>query len=72
MNWGGFLAIASDLQLIPRLMGLDSLQAAVEQVSVAPHRVERDNELVGVHTVSCCTLLSPLEMVPSTSYCVLL
>lgn len=48
MNWGGFLAIASDLQLIPRLMGLDSLRATVEQASVAPHRVERGNELVGL------------------------
>lgn len=50
MNWAGFLAISSDLQLIPRLMGLDVLQAAVEQVSVAPHRVERDIELVSWHS----------------------
>lgn len=45
MTWAGFLAISSDVQLIPRLMGLDDLQAAVEQVSMAPHRVERDTEM---------------------------
>ena len=45
MTWASFLATSSDLQLIPRLMGVDDLQAAVEQVSVAPHRVERDTEL---------------------------
>lgn len=44
MSWAGFLTINSDLQLIPRLMGLGDLQAAVEQVSVAPHRVDRDTE----------------------------
>lgn len=46
LAWAGFLAIASDLQLIPRLMGIDALQAAVEQVSVMPHRVEKDAGLV--------------------------
>lgn len=48
MFWPGVLAVASDLQLIPRLMGLDALKAAVEQVSVAPHRVKVDSEVVSV------------------------
>ncbi|CAM9359647.1 unnamed protein product [Hapterophycus canaliculatus] len=39
MFWPGVLAVASDLQLIPRLIGLDALKAALEQVSTAPHRV---------------------------------
>lgn len=48
MFWPGVLAVASDLQLIPRLIGLDALKAAVEQVSVAPHRMKVDNEIVSV------------------------
>ncbi|CAM9330078.1 unnamed protein product [Scytosiphon promiscuus] len=38
MFWPGILAVASDLQLLPRLIGLDALKAAMEQVSRAPHR----------------------------------
>lgn len=51
LAWAGFLAIASDLQLIPRLMGIDTLQAAVEQVSVMPHRVEKDVWLVSWYLI---------------------
>ncbi|CAN0275302.1 unnamed protein product [Ectocarpus sp. 6 AP-2014] len=43
IHWAGFLAASSDLQLVPRLIGLGALKAAVEQVSVAPHRMERGN-----------------------------
>ncbi|CAB1118642.1 unnamed protein product [Ectocarpus sp. CCAP 1310/34] len=31
IHWTGFLAASSDLQLVPRLIGLDALKAAVEQ-----------------------------------------
>ena len=49
--WAGFLAIASDLQLIPRLTGIEALQAAVEQVSVTPHRAEKDVLLVSWYSI---------------------
>ncbi|CAM9626931.1 unnamed protein product [Laminaria digitata] len=55
MCWTDYLAVASDLQLIPRLMGIDALKVAMEQVSSAPHRMQaRDGlgDLSGKHSSS--------------------
>lgn len=46
MGWPDFLAMASDLQLVPRILGVGALKAAMEQVSEAPHRLQRDGGLV--------------------------
>lgn len=53
MCWTDYLAVASDLQLIPRLMGVDALKVAVEQVFSAPHRVQARDGLVSVPTDPC-------------------
>ncbi|CAM9404677.1 unnamed protein product [Ectocarpus fasciculatus] len=62
IHWAGFLAASSDLQLVPRLMGLDALKAAVEQVSVAPHRLERGNGQPSSHRNSAAMQRSAAGM----------
>lgn len=57
ISWTDFLAIASDLQLVPRLVGVGALKAAVEEVSSAPHRVQKDGGLVRVHFVNAVHVL---------------
>lgn len=50
MQWADFLAMASDLQLVPRIVSVDDLKQAVEHVFAAPHR-----KLPGREQVSVCS-----------------
>lgn len=53
MCWTDYLAVASDLQLTPRLIGIDALKVAMEQVVSAPHRVQERGGLVSMRTNPC-------------------
>lgn len=46
MRWADFLALASDLQLVPYLVGIEVLKATMETVFSATHRTQGGHERV--------------------------
>ena len=68
MCWTDYLAVASDLQLIPRVTGIDALRVAMEEVSSAPHRVQERDGLVSVLTNRTRAYGWVLVALPGASY----
>lgn len=59
MNWADFLAMASDMQLVPYLMGVEALKAAMHQVSALSNLAQGE---VGSSSKNELNTIQPMSM----------